>query len=1266
MATRLYLPATAAPTAINPTPDAAWEDTSILARAVCRTTKINDTLATVSFTDATNTDKDILFRQYVSLELLAGQTITGSQALKFQVRAQERVAGNNMFAAFGIRVIASDGSTVRKTVLAVNRDGVEINNSALTNRASTATSAATNYTTLAGDRLVIEIGTGGDPANTGGADHDTDLRLGDSSGSDLPENDTATTDDNPWVELADTLTFVDPEIQEWEQPQQLPIPHNRFVAEITKSSGFGLAEDSSGVDKWGQPQATPLPIRRHLPPKNYAYAEGFDESTFAVAEFDPGTEGFPYQAQQPPIQHRKFQVTLTDLTAALPLSEIEVEGFPYLPQQEPIPHNSFQAFLTSRVTGFSLRIDVLPVFTPIAQATPHRRAPGSHEYATGLDETTFGSLEFDPVDGFPYQPQQEPVQHRKFQAALTSRLTGYGLDLFDAYDGFPYLPQQEPIPHVTFTGDHRNQYTTGFDETTFDNGEEFDPGTTGFPYQPQQEPIPHNKLEASFINFFVSHLPPESVGATAVNLSQQPHRRAKGWNDYTQGADETTFSVPAFDPGAEGFPYTPQQSPISHTTFTGDHRNQYTTGFDESTFFDAALFPYPPQSEPIPHRFFSGGPTRVTGFSLRIDVLPVFVPAAEPIPHRKAKGSLEYTQGPDETTFATDTFDPGAEGFPYQPQQEPIPHRTFVEHGIRVMFGVAEDPTPHDRWGQPQQEPIPHRTYVGWTEPFQAGIDTTITDPAASIQWDRTQQLPIPHRTYAGWTEPYQAGIDTSIIDPSANIQCDRTQQAPIPHRTYLGWNESVSGPDPSSLEDTTRIYWIEQQQPIPHRWFRPPSGIPTSGLDASLLEFEINTHWFQPQSPPLPIARRNVYLDQYTVGQEESLFAPPFDPGIEGFPYLPQQEPIPHNWFTPWKGEVSGIEVSLLEPSSYLHWFQPQSPPLPIAKRNVYLDQYTSGIDENVFAPLAGMPYWDQQPPIPHRWFKPWQGTVSGVPADLLETVFFAAYRTPQQEPIPHKRAINIEQYNLSIEPTLIGEHIPSVIHWYQPQQSPIPHRTFTSSSIVLDVFELPWEPLNGFPYQPQQQPISHTTFIGPTSAILAPPPSSLEEESRVHWMQPQQLPVHHNRFQGPSLIASAPEPSLIDFTTYAYFHQPQQEPLPHTRFIPASGSSPTGIPDELLDLIQLQWYVEPLPPTPHNRPKDSSNIAFLPAPDLYPIAIDWHPEQQQPIPHRTQRWNNTDPFALYVLPIPPPTVATNDEIDGTLVLSSTIDGRLIIIDCF
>jgi hypothetical protein len=207
MATRIYLPASAETAGVQFSESTEWEDVTILQRAVARTTPRSDAMATVSFADANNANRDVCFRQYVSHPLTVGQIITGAQAIKAQCRVAERIAGNNLFFVVGIRVLNRISATVSKVILAPTRDNVEAATT-LTNRQLTATSQAGSYTTIAGDHLVIETGMGGDPANSGGADHDSDMRLGDAAGSFLPENDTATTDNSPWVELTTTLTFA--------------------------------------------------------------------------------------------------------------------------------------------------------------------------------------------------------------------------------------------------------------------------------------------------------------------------------------------------------------------------------------------------------------------------------------------------------------------------------------------------------------------------------------------------------------------------------------------------------------------------------------------------------------------------------------------------------------------------------------------------------------------------------------------------------------------------------------------------------------------------------------------------------------------------------------------------------------------------------------------------------------------------------------------------------------------------------------------------
>lgn len=115
-----------------------------------------------------------------------------------------------MNSAFGIRILASDGSTLRKQLFAVTAEVNEVVASPTvpTNRNNTATSAAGDYTTVDGDFLVIEVGAGGDPS--GSNPHTYVIRLGNATATFLTANDTGTssTDNNsPWVQLNDTLVL---------------------------------------------------------------------------------------------------------------------------------------------------------------------------------------------------------------------------------------------------------------------------------------------------------------------------------------------------------------------------------------------------------------------------------------------------------------------------------------------------------------------------------------------------------------------------------------------------------------------------------------------------------------------------------------------------------------------------------------------------------------------------------------------------------------------------------------------------------------------------------------------------------------------------------------------------------------------------------------------------------------------------------------------------------------------------------------------------
>lgn len=153
---------------------------------------------------------DSLLGQFVSEPMDAGITFTSGNVIKFATQWLESNAGNNLQAQLFASIVSEDGGTVRRTLRTKVLEGIELA-TALTNRFLSTTQDGANYTTVAGDRLVVEFSASGTPTGAGGVQgHNATLRLGgDGAGGDLAENDTETgTTFNPWIEFAPTITFV--------------------------------------------------------------------------------------------------------------------------------------------------------------------------------------------------------------------------------------------------------------------------------------------------------------------------------------------------------------------------------------------------------------------------------------------------------------------------------------------------------------------------------------------------------------------------------------------------------------------------------------------------------------------------------------------------------------------------------------------------------------------------------------------------------------------------------------------------------------------------------------------------------------------------------------------------------------------------------------------------------------------------------------------------------------------------------------------------
>ena len=193
MATRLYLKSTgAAP--VSPTYGAGWANTTLAARLAMQTTRITsaDTPVFCS-SQAAPSNEDWLVRQYVSGQYGA-QTTSGTIKGQIQIFADDTSA----YTVISAYVVSADGTTVRGSLLAetVSANAAPATGTR-TNRYTPASTAISAVEMQNGDRIVVEVG-----FRLNGTTIQAGLQIGDPSGTDLPENETGTSVNNPWVEFS--------------------------------------------------------------------------------------------------------------------------------------------------------------------------------------------------------------------------------------------------------------------------------------------------------------------------------------------------------------------------------------------------------------------------------------------------------------------------------------------------------------------------------------------------------------------------------------------------------------------------------------------------------------------------------------------------------------------------------------------------------------------------------------------------------------------------------------------------------------------------------------------------------------------------------------------------------------------------------------------------------------------------------------------------------------------------------------------------------
>lgn len=206
MATRFYLPGQGLADALV-TPDAAWNETAdayVPRRA--NTMKIGSSILGTPASVSWTTGNTQLMEQFITGTLLGAQTISGTISGMGCYARGTGGSTNVDKIYFGARVVSSDGSTVRGTLLAV---GNYFANAALPKRACyrilANAQAITTVNALDGDRIVFELGVSDSSSPIPSAV----LVTGDAQSVDsaLSEHDDLSYDQNVWIELSANLTI---------------------------------------------------------------------------------------------------------------------------------------------------------------------------------------------------------------------------------------------------------------------------------------------------------------------------------------------------------------------------------------------------------------------------------------------------------------------------------------------------------------------------------------------------------------------------------------------------------------------------------------------------------------------------------------------------------------------------------------------------------------------------------------------------------------------------------------------------------------------------------------------------------------------------------------------------------------------------------------------------------------------------------------------------------------------------------------------------
>jgi hypothetical protein len=247
MATRFYLPSTGA-AAVNPA-FGGWDESGSADRVRCVTSKSATAMVDKTVAKGTGATR-ALVRQYVS-DPIAAQTIT-SGTVKGQVRALESAANDNLdLVPLLIRVCSNDGSTFRSPAIIALGDYAAALEFAttLTNRRIADGDSTSEVVAQDGDRIVIEIGI---KNSASGSSVSGTLNFGDDSATDLAEDTSTTTANNPWIELSTDIVFGIGKWSDHLNAQQAPIKALSRLSQTLSGSSIGGAGRNAADEAKGQ------------------------------------------------------------------------------------------------------------------------------------------------------------------------------------------------------------------------------------------------------------------------------------------------------------------------------------------------------------------------------------------------------------------------------------------------------------------------------------------------------------------------------------------------------------------------------------------------------------------------------------------------------------------------------------------------------------------------------------------------------------------------------------------------------------------------------------------------------------------------------------------------------------------------------------------------------------------------------------------------------------------------------------------------------